>query len=57
METAPQPAMESERVCAGHQFGVTDALSYLNPIKIRFHDRLDRYNLLMDTMKDLKSQE
>ncbi|KAH9005601.1 paired amphipathic helix [Lactarius hatsudake] len=38
------------------QLNVTDALSYLDAVKIQFHDRPDVYNVFLDIMKDFKSQ-
>ena len=35
---------------------VTDALSYLDSVKIQFQDRPDVYNRFLDIMKDFKSQ-
>lgn len=38
------------------QLNVTDALSYLDAVKSRFHDRTDVYNRFLDIMKDFKTQ-
>jgi hypothetical protein len=38
------------------QLNVTDALSYLDAVKVQFHDRPDVYNVFLDIMKDFKSQ-
>lgn len=35
---------------------VTDALSYLDAVKVQFQDRPDVYNQFLDIMKDFKSQ-
>lgn len=35
---------------------VTDALGYLDAVKVQFHDRPDVYNQFLDIMKDFKSQ-
>lgn len=35
---------------------VTDALSYLDAVKIQFQDRPDVYNQFLDIMKDFKGQ-
>ena len=40
----------------GRQLNVTDALSYLDAVKQRFHDQPDVYNRFLDIMKDFKSQ-
>jgi paired amphipathic helix protein Sin3a len=34
---------------------VTDALSYLDAVKVQFHDQPDVYNHFLDIMKDFKS--
>lgn len=39
------------------QLNVTDALSYLDAVKIQFADRPDVYNHFLDIMKDFKSQQ
>lgn len=38
------------------QLNVTDALSYLDAVKVQFHDQPDVYNQFLDIMKDFKSQ-
>jgi histone deacetylase complex regulatory component SIN3 len=35
---------------------VTDALSYLDAVKVQFQDRPDVYNQFLDIMKDFKGQ-
>ena len=35
---------------------MTDALSYLDAVKVQFHDKPDVYNHFLDIMKDFKSQ-
>jgi paired amphipathic helix protein Sin3a len=55
VETAP-PAMESVNGSTDRQLNVTDALSYLDAVKIQFHDRPDVYNVFLDIMKEFKSQ-
>ena len=35
---------------------VTDALSYLDAVKIQFAEKPDVYNQFLDIMKDFKSQ-
>ena len=35
---------------------VTDALSYLDAVKMQFQDKPDVYNHFLDIMKDFKSQ-
>ncbi|KAF8268550.1 Sin3 family co-repressor-domain-containing protein, partial [Lactarius quietus] len=53
---ASQPAAENQNGAADRQLNVTDALSYLDAVKIQFHDRPDVYNVFLDIMKDFKSQ-
>ncbi|KAH9047516.1 paired amphipathic helix, partial [Lactarius deliciosus] len=38
------------------QLNVTDPLSYLDVVKIQFHDSPDVYDVFLDIMKELKSQ-
>ena len=35
---------------------VQDALTYLDQVKVQFHDQPDVYNRFLDIMKDFKSQ-
>ena len=56
VETAPQPALEAVNGSTDRQLNVTDALSYLDAVKIQFHDRPDVYNVFLDIMKEFKSQ-
>src|SRR6266571_5700751 len=53
---APQPTPENQNGVMDRQLNVTDALSYLDAVKIQFHDRPDVYNVFLDIMKDFKSQ-
>ncbi|THG98894.1 hypothetical protein EW026_g3370 [Hermanssonia centrifuga] len=39
------------------QLNVTDALSYLDSVKVQFQDRPDVYNRFLDIMKDFKGQK
>lgn len=39
----------------GRQLNVTDALSYLDAVKLQFHDNADVYNHFLDIMKEFKS--
>jgi hypothetical protein len=48
---SPQGAPLQDR-----QLNVTDALSYLDAVKSRFHDRTDVYNRFLDIMKYFKTQ-
>ena len=36
--------------------GIQDALTYLDQVKVQFHDQPDVYNRFLDIMKDFKSQ-
>ena len=56
VETAPQSASENLNGATDRQLNVTDALSYLDAVKVQFHDRPDVYNVFLDIMKDFKSQ-
>jgi len=56
VETAPQPAIEAVNGSTDRQLNVTDALSYLDAVKIQFNDRPDVYNVFLDIMKEFKSQ-
>ncbi|KAI0263083.1 hypothetical protein BC834DRAFT_939102 [Gloeopeniophorella convolvens] len=51
-----QAAQESQSSAADRQLNVTDALSYLDAVKVQFHERPDVYNVFLDIMKDFKSQ-
>ncbi len=52
----PVPAPETQNGMTDRQLNVTDALSYLDAVKVQFHDRPDVYNVFLDIMKDFKSQ-
>ncbi|KAK0465461.1 histone deacetylase complex, SIN3 component [Desarmillaria tabescens] len=41
---------------AGRPLNVTDALSYLDAVKVQFQDKPEVYNRFLDIMKDFKSQ-
>lgn len=41
---------------SGRPLNVTDALSYLDAVKVQFQDKPDVYNHFLDIMKDFKSQ-
>jgi paired amphipathic helix protein Sin3a len=56
VEVVPQPVTENQNGSMDRQLNVTDALSYLDAVKIQFHDRPDVYNVFLDIMKDFKSQ-
>lgn len=40
----------------GRALNVTDALSYLDAVKVQFQDKPEVYNRFLDIMKDFKSQ-
>ncbi|KAM4067278.1 paired amphipathic helix repeat domain-containing protein [Hirsutella rhossiliensis] len=54
----PQPQQEGQRggITQGQQPILNDALTYLDQVKVQFHDQPDVYNRFLDIMKDFKSQ-
>jgi paired amphipathic helix protein Sin3a len=56
VEAVPPPVPENQNGAMDRQLNVTDALSYLDAVKVQFHDRPDVYNVFLDIMKDFKSQ-
>ncbi|KAJ7146324.1 hypothetical protein C8R44DRAFT_973143 [Mycena epipterygia] len=50
----PVPSTKSPEV--GRPLNVTDALSYLDAVKVRFQNQPEVYNRFLDIMKDFKSQ-
>lgn len=56
VEPAPQPTSENMNGAIDRQLNVTDALSYLDAVKVQFNDRPDVYNVFLDIMKDFKNQ-
>lgn len=46
----------SARSPESRPLNVTDALSYLDAVKVQFQDKPDVYNHFLDIMKDFKSQ-
>ena len=52
MDAAP-PTSESS---ADRQLNVSDALTYLDSVKVQFSDQPDVYNQFLDIMKEFKSQ-
>jgi paired amphipathic helix protein Sin3a len=57
--TSQSPPTEPTTAAAAAQerpLNVTDALSYLDAVKIQFQDQPDVYNHFLDIMKDFKSQ-
>jgi histone deacetylase complex regulatory component SIN3 len=55
MDADGEPDVEADG--EERQLNVTDALSYLDAVKIQFADRPDVYNHFLDIMKDFKSQQ
>ncbi|KAG6876148.1 hypothetical protein C0992_000678 [Termitomyces sp. T32_za158] len=53
---SPPSAPQSSPPEAGRQLNVTDALSYLDAVKVQFQERPEVYNQFLDIMKDFKSQ-
>ncbi|KAH0591154.1 hypothetical protein H2248_001252 [Termitomyces sp. 'cryptogamus'] len=53
---SPPGAPQSSSPEAGRQLNVTDALSYLDAVKVQFQDMPEVYNQFLDIMKDFKSR-
>ena len=53
---SPSPAMPIQPDLAPRPLNVTDALSYLDAVKVQFQDKPDVYNHFLDIMKDFKSE-
>lgn len=47
---------ENAASASARPLNVTDALSYLDAVKVQFQDKPDVYNHFLDIMKDFKSQ-
>lgn len=54
---SPLPQSDPLSSEAGRPLNVTDALSYLDAVKIQFAERPEVYNQFLDIMKDFKSQK
>ena len=52
----PSPAMPTQAELVPRPLNVTDALSYLDAVKVQFQDKPDVYNHFLDIMKDFKSE-
>lgn len=52
--TGPTSAQRSPEM--GRPLNVTDALSYLDAVKVQFQEKPEVYNRFLDIMKDFKSQ-
>ncbi|KAI6047849.1 hypothetical protein EDC04DRAFT_2886647 [Pisolithus marmoratus] len=53
---ASEPCHPQKPADPSRPLNVTDALTYLDAVKIQFHDRPDVYNNFLDIMKDFKSE-
>lgn len=53
---APIPVQAAAAAAVERPLNVTDALSYLDAVKMQFQDQPDVYNHFLDIMKDFKSQ-
>ncbi|KAG6919038.1 hypothetical protein DXG01_009748 [Tephrocybe rancida] len=53
---SPQGTTKSSPPEAGRALNVTDALSYLDAVKVQFQDKPEVYNRFLDIMKDFKGQ-
>ena len=59
MDALPRPRTAPDADAAAAQarpLNVTDALSYLDAVKVQFQDKPDVYNHFLDIMKDFKSE-
>ena len=56
MDSGREMQMDDGPSSPERPLNVTDALSYLDSVKIQFQDRPDVYNRFLDIMKDFKSQ-
>ncbi|GLB35790.1 putative histone deacetylase (HDAC) interacting [Lyophyllum shimeji] len=54
--TGDSPAGAQKSPEVGRALNVTDALSYLDAVKVQFQDKPEVYNRFLDIMKDFKSQ-
>jgi len=52
--STPRPTDPSPE--SGRPLNVTDALSYLDAVKVQFAEKPEVYNRFLDIMKDFKSQ-
>lgn len=54
----PPPSNQDAQPSGGERvLNVSDALSYLDAVKIQFHDKPEVYNIFLDIMKEFKSQQ
>lgn len=49
-------AATAQQVATERPLNVTDALTYLDSVKMKFHTNPEVYNRFLDIMKDFKSQ-
>ncbi len=55
---APTESPEQQGGSGGHRpLKVTDALSYLDSVKLEFAEQPEVYNKFLDIMKDFRTQE
>ncbi|KAL2891509.1 Transcriptional regulatory protein SIN3 [Ceratocystis lukuohia] len=52
----PPPPSQGPAIAQGQQPILNDALTYLDQVKVQFHEQPDVYNRFLDIMKDFKSQ-
>jgi paired amphipathic helix protein Sin3a len=52
----PFPPSMQKTTELNRPLNVTDALGYLDAVKVQFQDQPDVYNQFLDIMKDFKSQ-
>ncbi|KKA26240.1 hypothetical protein TD95_000061, partial [Thielaviopsis punctulata] len=53
---AGHPPSQGPAIAQGQQPILNDALTYLDQVKVQFHEQPDVYNRFLDIMKDFKSQ-
>lgn len=54
--STPRPRTAPDTPELARPLNVTDALSYLDAVKVQFQDKPDVYNHFLDIMKDFKSE-
>ncbi|KAJ8087508.1 hypothetical protein PM082_006339 [Marasmius tenuissimus] len=57
MQPSASSSSSPTQSSAERPLNVTDALSYLDHVKVQFHDQPDVYNHFLDIMKEFKSQQ
>lgn len=56
LPTTSSPKSKSNDGAQTNILCAQDALTYLDQVKVQFHDQADVYNRFLDIMKDFKSQ-